>query len=90
MILIALASATIVLIRNNQPLIDTIKNADRNGDSDKDELQLIVAHTQNLAYWLIFLSGCIFICKKIALILLLIKTETGRIVQNILVSCDNY
>ena len=86
MILVALASSTIVLIRNNQPLIDTIKN----GDSDEDELQLIVAHTQNLAYWLIFLSGCIFICKKIALILLLIKTETGRIVQNILVSCDNY
>lgn len=83
--MIAVASATIGVIRNNQPLLDAVENADTS-DDDEVGLVVIVANTLNTASWLIFLAVCVIIGEIIAVILLLMNMETGRVVLSVLVS----
>ena len=86
--MIAVASATIGVIRNNQPLLDAVENTDTS-DDDEVGLVVIVANTLNTASWLIFLAVCVIIGEIIAVILLLMNVETGRVVLSVLVSYYN-
>ena len=90
MILIAFGSATIGLIQHNRALVDEVEDAtlpeNEGGEAD---LLLTVFFTMSTASWIIFLAGCVAIGETIALILLLMRGRTVRIVlSNILVSCD--
>ena len=79
----AVASATIGLIRSNEPLVEEAVNAD---DDDEKTLLLLLANTQNAASWLIFLAVCVVIGEIVAIVLLLVNVQSGRLVLDVLVS----
>ena len=90
MISVAFGCATIGLIQHNQALVDEVEDATlpENGRGEAD-LLLTVFFTMSTACWIIFLAGWVAIGETIAVILLLMRGRTVRIVlSKILVSCD--
>ena len=83
MVSLALGAAAIGVIQSNDPLVEEVINAD---DDEELQLRLVVTGTQNAGSWLIFLAICVFIGETVAVVLLLLKVVTGRLVLDILVS----
>ena len=86
-IVLILSGATIGIIQSNEYLRNVLLHgATSSGPGPFQELFALIANTHGTAVWLLILAIAVIIAEAVALILIAMKVQTGRLVLDILVS----